>query len=277
MPQSVVSQRFITCLNELKSKFIVKSDREFSLRLDFTSQNLSQIVKGKRDVTIELIRKAVEVFDFNADYIFSGEGDLFKTTAHNSSDGVSLSEIEFISHDDKQVYLEGLSEENRMALSPYNYSLTSSAKDVRLFEVGSNDLIPFFNNGDILICKNVGKQRWSRLIRDYHMYVIVTESDIVFTRVRNHIKKIGEIEILDFSKQEGESYFINPSEIIEIWEITHVLNRWRESLTKESLTLEERLDEINNYMSRNRQDILSLNLSMEKILKQLRDINSKGR
>ena len=76
METNIVTQRFVKCHNYLKDARIVKSSRQFALDLDYLPQSLSEILNGRRDVTIELLRKAIEVFHFNPAFIFTGEGEM---------------------------------------------------------------------------------------------------------------------------------------------------------------------------------------------------------
>ncbi|MFT5385521.1 MAG: hypothetical protein ACI81W_002929, partial [Saprospiraceae bacterium] len=68
---SIVTQRFIKCHNHLKEEGTVRSSRQFALSLDYLPQSLSEILKGRRDVTIELLRKAVEKYKINPVYIYT--------------------------------------------------------------------------------------------------------------------------------------------------------------------------------------------------------------
>src|SRR5690606_26382219 len=76
---NLVTTRFKACHDRLKEDGKVRSSRQFALQLDYLPQSLSEILKGRRDVTIELLRKAVEVFDMNPVFLLSGEGPMFKT------------------------------------------------------------------------------------------------------------------------------------------------------------------------------------------------------
>jgi transcriptional regulator with XRE-family HTH domain len=77
MNNHIVSQRFIKCHNKLRESKIIKSSRQFAIELDYLPQSLSEILNGRRDVTIEVIRKAVDLYRFNPTFLFTGEGDLF--------------------------------------------------------------------------------------------------------------------------------------------------------------------------------------------------------
>ena len=49
---NVVSQRFVLVVNKLIKDSTVKSARKLSQSLDYLPQSLSEVVKGKRDITI---------------------------------------------------------------------------------------------------------------------------------------------------------------------------------------------------------------------------------
>jgi len=55
----------------------VRSSRQFALSLDYLPQSLSEILKGRRDVTLELLRKGVEKYAMNPVYLLTGNGDFF--------------------------------------------------------------------------------------------------------------------------------------------------------------------------------------------------------
>jgi len=59
--------------------------REFARSLDYLPQSLSEILKERRDVTIELLRKAVAVYKFNPVYIYTGQGPLYMTEEGDTS------------------------------------------------------------------------------------------------------------------------------------------------------------------------------------------------
>lgn len=274
MPQSIVSQRFINCLKKLKDLYTVKSDREFCQRIGYTSQNLSQIVRGKRDVTIELVRKAVETFDFNADYIFTGIGKPIKNKSTQKSKGASFEEIRYIPVDQFDHYVNELSNGDSPTVTFYEYPLESSTNDIRLFDIKANSLSPYLSSGDIVICKRIPKNRWQRLIRDHYIHVIVTSEELFFSRVKNQIRMFGEIELLDSIGDGSGHRIINIEELKEIWEITHVISRWTKQMNSESETLDMRLHQLNQTVLNNDASVKDLQQTIEKILKQMRNLNS---
>ena len=55
------------------------------MSLEYLPQSLSEILKGRRDVTIELLRKAVDKYKINPVYIYTGEGPMFMSEEDHKS------------------------------------------------------------------------------------------------------------------------------------------------------------------------------------------------
>jgi hypothetical protein len=76
---NIVTQRFAKCVNRLRENKTIKSSRQFATEIACLPQTLSEILNGRRDATIDVIRRAVERHLFNPIYLFTGEGDMFMT------------------------------------------------------------------------------------------------------------------------------------------------------------------------------------------------------
>ena len=72
--QNPVTVRFIECFKCLVARKYVRSARQFSLSVDFHPQSFHEILKGRRDVTLELVRKAVDKYPVSCDYLLKGNG-----------------------------------------------------------------------------------------------------------------------------------------------------------------------------------------------------------
>ncbi|MEL6388533.1 MAG: hypothetical protein AAFQ02_00100 [Bacteroidota bacterium] len=77
--QDPVSVRFVTCFNHLKDKGIVRSARQFALSIDTYPQSLNEILKGRRDVTIAILRSCIQEYQLNSEYLFTGYGRILKS------------------------------------------------------------------------------------------------------------------------------------------------------------------------------------------------------
>lgn len=73
---SIVSERFVLVVQEMKKKGIIKSYRQFASDIDYFPQGMNAILKGEREVSVELIRKTTLMYSINLDYIFNGNGHM---------------------------------------------------------------------------------------------------------------------------------------------------------------------------------------------------------
>ena len=274
MTQSTVSLNFVACLKELKISGHIRSFREFCGELDFRPQNLSQIINGKRDATIDLIRLAHEKYNFNLNYIFTGQGEkIDKHREQAQNDGLSLSSLLYIDEHSEDDYLKSLNDKSASSFEfkSYRYNVSKSKKDARIFEMNSKELVPFIQLGDKLICKRIAQDRWERLIRDQFVYVLVNPQGINVCRLENHISQNGTLNIVrnvSFEISE-ESHLID--DILELWEITHIISRWSQDSNFEKYTLTDQLQQFQYLLDQNANSVKDLNNTMQKILKQNRE------
>lgn len=69
---NTVTKRFLDCFEQLKLTNKVRSGRQFAVSLDYLPQSFSEIVNGRREVTVELLRKATEQYGLNPAYLLMG-------------------------------------------------------------------------------------------------------------------------------------------------------------------------------------------------------------
>lgn len=77
--QNTVTYAFIKAFNLLKEYGFFTTNKEFAESIDYLPQSLGEILKGRRDVTIEVIRKLVGEYPVSLDYLFTGEGNILLT------------------------------------------------------------------------------------------------------------------------------------------------------------------------------------------------------
>ena len=223
---NVVSQRFIKCHNKLREEKRVRSSRAFALSLEYLPQSLSEILKGRRDVTIELLRKAIATYKMNPVYIMTGDGPMFMTEETNQSFRV-LTTIstpdaeELIIHVPQPAqgsYASELGDPSfvqelpTFSLPDYKYKVGTH----RSFDVPGDSMEPTLFEGDKVVCSFLEPTLWESGIKDNFAYVVVTRSDVVVRRVRNLIGDSKEIELLPENKFY-EPRRISLAELREIW------------------------------------------------------------
>jgi hypothetical protein len=223
---NVVSQRFIKCHNKLREEKRVRSSRQFALSLDYLPQSLSEILKGRRDVTIELLRKAIATYKMNPVYIMTGDGPMFMTEETNQSFRVlttiqTPNEDELIVHvplPAQSVYASELGDPSFVQDLP-TYSLPDYKYKVgthRSFDVPGDSMEPTLFEGDKVVCSFLEPTLWESGIKDNYAYIIVTRSDVAIRRVRNFISENKELELFA-DNNFYESYRVSLSDLREIW------------------------------------------------------------
>ena len=223
---NVVSQRFIKCHNKLREEKRVRSSRQFALSLEYLPQSLSEILKGRRDVTIELLRKAIAKYKMNPVYIMTGDGPMFMTEETSQSFRVlttirSPNEDELIVHvplPAHSAYASELGDPSFVQDLP-TYSLPDYKYKVgthRSFDVPGDSMEPTLFEGDKVICSFLEPTLWESGIKDNYAYVIITRSDVVVRRVRNFIGESKELELMA-DNNFYEPYRVSMSDLREIW------------------------------------------------------------
>jgi phage repressor protein C with HTH and peptisase S24 domain len=223
---SIVTQRFIKCHDKLRTDNRVRSSRQFALSLDYLPQSLSEILKGRRDVTIELLRKAVEKYKINPIYIYTGEGPMFMSEEDHTS--FRLLTIVTNAEEDERIvhvpvpaqagYAGELSNPTFIqdlptyTLPDYKYKVGTH----RSFDVAGDSMEPTLFEGDKVVCSFVEPALWESSIKDNYVYVVVTRADVLVKRVINRIKEKNLLELVS-DNPYYDSYTMSINELREIW------------------------------------------------------------
>lgn len=223
---SIVTERFIKCLNKLKEDGKIRSSRQFAINLDYLPQSLSEIQKGRRDVTIELLRKAVEVYGMNPMYLLTGEGTTFMQSEENNE--FRMLTVVTDEQDDErivhvpvpaqagyagevldQTFLQSLP---TYTLPDYKYKIGTH----RSFDVSGDSMEPTLFEGDKVICSFLEPGLWEGAVKDNYVYVVVTRGDVLVKRVFNKIKE-DKTFLLGSDNEFYETYSIPMEDVREIW------------------------------------------------------------
>ncbi len=276
---NVVSQRFIKCVNKLKESGIIPSYRQFSISLDYQPQNFHEIVNGKRDVTIELLRRAVETYQFNAEYIFSGKGSLFNNQGDENgfriltivTDQFNEEKIVHVPVPAQAGYTSGLANSEFYGDLP-TYSLPDyrfKAGTHRSFDVAGDSMEPTLQEGDKVICSYVEPNYWINSIRDNHVYVVVTHGDILVKRIKNQITEKGLIQLIS-DNSFYEPYEVEINEIKELWYVQCKISSFTHCPVNGPIDLQlpknDELNHLKNVIGEQTRLISKLNTTIERLL-----------
>ncbi len=271
---SVVTQRFIKCHDKLRDDNQVRSSRQFALSLDYLPQSLSEILKGRRDVTIELLRKAIEMYKLNPVYLFTGDGPMFMTEADHQDFRV-LTIVTNSEEDERIVHVPVpaqagyasevtnpafIQELPTFTLPDYKYKTGTH----RSFDVAGDSMEPTLSEGDKVICSYVEPTLWENTIKNGHVYVIVTHGDVIVKRVNN---KLTDNRCLELSSDNGfyKSYEVAANDIREIWQVRAKISASLPAPQPE-LHLNGQISNLQQKLDRQAQLIRDLHQNIEKLL-----------
>lgn len=272
---SVVTQRFIKCHNKLKEENRVRSSRQFALSLDYLPQSLSEILKGRRDVTIELIRKAVEVFKINPVYLYTGEGPMFMSEEDHKNFRV-LTIVTNAQDDERIVHVPipaqaGYAGEMAdptfvqdlptFTLPDYKYKVGTH----RAFDVAGDSMEPTLFEGDKVICSYLEPTLWESSLKDNHVYVIVSRGDVVVKRINNKLKTEKQL-ILASDNNFYEPYRINVGDIREIWYVRAKISPFLPSPQNIKNYLFDEIKDLKSTIKEQNRLIGNLNVTIEKMV-----------
>jgi hypothetical protein len=245
---TMVTDRFIFCHDELKRLRKVRSSRQFALSLDYLPQSLSEILKGRRDVTLELLRKGVEKYEMNPVFLLTGKGSHFSQPEEwlptkNFFDAPCDSDVIYFV---PQMIGKKYAEERRN--SQFLASLESlklpgahlNGLNLRAFEVQTDSGYPAFLPGDILIAEKLDPASGVKAISTDKFYVVVTKNNILINKIDLNSLSKGVVNLYLGSKEEKITP-IKLSEILEFWEVRLKVTR---NIENENMTLNALLSEM---------------------------------
>ncbi len=272
---SIVTQRFIKCHNKLKEEGTVRSSRQFALSLEYLPQSLSEILKGRRDVTIELLRKSVEKYKINPVYIYTGEGPMFMSEEDHKSFRVLT--IVTNSYDDERIvhvpvpaqagYASELADPTfiqdlpTFTLPDYKYKVGTH----RSFDVSGDSMEPTLFEGDKVICSFLEPTLWETSIKDNFCYVIVTRGDILIKRIHNQIKDNKQLTLIS-DNNYYEPYPVSIGDVREIWYVRAKISPFLPSPQNLQNLMRVEVKELQNTIHHQSSLIEKLHQTIEKLL-----------
>jgi len=222
-----VSQRYVECIKKLKEEGKIRSFRQFAMSVNYLPQSLSEVMKGRRDVTIDLLYKTIGKYQLNPQYLFEGQGEPFC----NKNDGdfrvvtlmvdqLGRENIVHVPIPAQAGYASGMdnqtmkSELPAYTLPDYQYK----GGTFRSFDVSGDSMDPVLEDGDKVVCSFVEPVYWKHSIKSGQVYVVVTYDDVLIKRIENKIPVDGSLELIsdnDFFRP----YNIPIGEVRELWHV----------------------------------------------------------
>jgi phage repressor protein C with HTH and peptisase S24 domain len=272
---SEITRRFLLCHQKLRESKTIKSSRQFAIELDYLPQSLSEILKGRREATVDLLRKAVDYYRFNPIFLFTGEGAMFLSESDRTGlrtltvlkDKSAEEQIIHVPIPAQSAYATDLSDPDFMLSLPH-FSLPDYKYKVgthRAFDVSGDGMEPTLFEGDKVVCSFVETPLWESALKDGYVYVIVTKGDVLIRRLRNQLKDNNLLEVYtDNSFYEPTQISIN--HIKEIWYVRAKISPFLPSPSSVHGRLETDMRELKQTIKEQSKLIENLNLTIEKLL-----------
>jgi len=230
MQTNVVTERFLNCLHELKKTERIRSYRQFALSIKIHPQSLNDITKKKRNATVEMLRKAIEVYNINPVYLYCGEEPIFRSN--------------------------GIGETPELDLS------------LKSFDVNGDLMEPSLFSGDKVACILIEEEDWMDSIYDNHVYVVVCQNKTYIRRVKT-MESLGSLE-LHTDNSYYDPIIIDLNKVQQIWKVQSKISPFIPSKNHMRTGFNENLITMKETISTQSDMIKTLNSTIEKLLKQSR-------
>lgn len=272
---SIITKRFIKCHNKLREDNLVRSSRQFAMSLDYLPQSLSEILKGRRDVTIELLRKSVELYKINPVYIYTGEGPMFMSEEDHKSFRV-LTIVTNAQDDERIVHVPVpaqagyagemtnptfISNLPTYTLPDYKYKVGTH----RSFDVAGDSMEPTLFEGDKVICSYLEPTLWESSIKDNYVYVVVTRGDVLVKRVTNNLKEQKTLLLIS-DNTYYDPFDVEIGDIREVWYVRAKISPFLPSPQNINNLMRDEIKELHKTINQQSTLIENLNKTIAKLI-----------
>lgn len=255
--KSVVTKRFLECLELIMSRGLCNSYRQFADSVDYFPQSLSEIRKGRRDVTIEVLRKAAMHYGLNATYLLTGNGE--PLMRDEEKQGVRILQIvtdrdqnERIVHVPIPAQAGYVNAEESQEILPElpTFSLPDSKYQVgtyRSFDLSGDSMEPTFYEGDKVVCDYLESSKWAEHLRPAQVYVLVTNTSVLIKRLFFEVPR-GDTLVLKSDNPLYPQQEIKLSSVREIWQVQTVISPFMNVALSDNVRLRREIQALRNII-----------------------------
>lgn len=266
--QSVIYTHFERVYAALKDQGKIKSVRQFAISLDIAPQSMDLIVKGKRNVTLDLVRKLASRYQVNANYLCLGQGSMFIDQEDIIEDVKDCGRITYVpvsaaaGYGDQfrdPVYLQELPTFS-LPEAKYKHGVH------RCFDVSGDSMEPTLYTGEKVVCSQMEQQYWRTSMRDGEVYVVIVQGDVLVKRVINRIVEDRTLHL----HSDNDFYpprVVDVTEVSEIWHVNVKISSFSSSPASQRDSLYDEIAQVRAELQSLREGNLSINRNIERVLK----------
>jgi len=274
----IVTSRFVSCLNVLKENNVVPSYRGFALSVDFSPQSLNEILRGKRNVTIDLIAQSVEKYNLNAQYLYSGVGEKFvnqedEIIQHNTEvkELPSISYVPIAAQAGYGCQIQDVVLEHELpsfTLPGYEHK----TGDHRCFDIAGDSMEPSLYSGDKVVCSKVEMEYWMTKVKSGLVFIIVTADSLFVKRINNNLRTHKSIELVS-DNSFYEPFDVPANELREIWQVDLTMSAFNASPKCVKNGVYDQVEELKDMLTNQTETIKNLNNTISILCKSNRTLN----
>ncbi len=275
MAINVVTQRFLRCFDKLVEQNVIRSSRQFAQSLNYLPQSFSEIKKERRDIPVEVLMLAVDLYRMNANYLFCGVGDMF-ASANALPDMKILTVVTDAVNNERIVHvpvtaLAGYAQEssNPSYVNELpNFSLPDDKYRMgtfRSFDIEGDSMEPTLFEGDKVVCGYIEPAQWATNIKENHVYVLVTRGDTVVKRVKNLLRPDKHL-LLGSDNSFYEPYRIAAGDVREVWYVRTKISPFLHSTPPSHLRKEEDFSHLQLTIAQQTRMISTLQSTIDKFM-----------
>ncbi len=285
--QTALTKRFIETIELVKASKNIPSYRKLAKETGIHHQCFSDLCRGLREVSMDMIIKLSEAFQINTNYIFLGTGpvfsnpDMLESVASSPviavvTDNEGNERILHVPYAAQAGYIDQFLDTTYLKDLP-SFSLPGDRfkfGTFRAFDISGDSMEPTLCSGETLVCSFVEKEHWAENIKNNFVYVLVTTSGIVVKRIGNRIKTNASLSLISDNSFYDE-YSIDAAKVKEIWQVTHKLAPFMPSPSNMRNGFQHEVSSLRHTISEQGKIIQSLNSTIEKMLKQNRQVTMR--
>lgn len=268
----IVTQRFVKCHNALRESNIIRSSRQFAIELEYLPQSLSEILKGRRDVTIELLRKAIEVYAINPNYIFLGQLPMFTNSGalmglnNETSETDSAVPIHYISKDnEKNFFDDKFSTQN---VKPNNQFILPpkwlKEGEYLCFDVTDDLMEPTIYRDDKIVCKVLELKENFENLSGGGLYAFALKDKIIIRRFHYVIASARKLVLTTDSLAQTavEWDFDNFN---AVWQVYYIMSRKNSFRKIPNLGIHEEIIVLKDELAENSKNIKMILFELQQL------------